>query len=368
MSRPATTANDAQVLADRTRSPHVTPRKSAKKTTDPDNVYNAAHCSVKPIEDLGAIDVAAIARLSKALGDPLRLEILQALKWHSLSVNELCQVFELRQPALSHHLKILLREQLLQTRKEGNSTFYRRHLPAASNFSSIAKLTFELLDQQRDNSILVEKLSEIDKARSEQAQRFFDSLAQRTRSSQEFIVDFSVYRDAAVELLASLQLAGNTRLLELGSGYGEFLALVSKRYASVTAVDISQGLIQQAKRRLADHEIEHVNFVHGELGDLSPAASFDVAVCNMVLHHVSSPPNVLRELASRLAPSGHLIITELCQHEQSWARTDCGDIWLGFEPQSLIADAQSAGLLHRRQNLLALRNGFQVQLHLFQKA
>ena len=41
---------------------------------------------------------------------------------------ELCRILDIRQSALSHHLKILLQAGLVSTRREGNSIFYRRAL------------------------------------------------------------------------------------------------------------------------------------------------------------------------------------------------------------------------------------------------
>ena len=49
-----------------------------------------------------------LANLLKAAGDRLRLQILRVLSQDSFSVSELCTIFEQRQSALSHHLKILM--------------------------------------------------------------------------------------------------------------------------------------------------------------------------------------------------------------------------------------------------------------------
>ena len=207
----------------------------------------------------------------------------------------------------------------------------------------------------------------IDQHRSEQAQIFFNQQAKKLRANQELIADFDVYGDAAVSMLSSLGLPSCAQVLELGPGYGEFLTRITAQFESITAVDISDGLIKQARQRLVDQGVSHVEFIHGEIDDLAADKRFDVAVCNMVLHHVSSPTSLLNKLAKRLKPQGHLIVTDLCQHEQSWAQTTCGDRWLGFEPKSLIADGALAGLHHQKQSMIALRNGFQIQLQLFQR-
>ncbi|NCZ62302.1 MAG: ArsR family transcriptional regulator, partial [Cellvibrionales bacterium] len=45
----------------------------------------------------------------------------------------------------------------------------------------------------------------------------------------------------------------------------------------------------------------------------------------------------------------------------------CGDLWLGFEAGQLSDWAQAAGLENRAELFLAQRNGFQIQVRLFQR-
>ena len=60
-----------------------------------------------------------------------------------------------------------------------------------------------------------------------------------------------------------------------------------------------------------------------------------------------------------------VLITDLCSHDQGWARENCGDLWLGFDPQDLGHWAFEAGLVDIASVYLAQRNGFQVQVRLF---
>ena len=66
-----------------------------------------------------------------------------------------------------------------------------------------------------------------------------------------------------------------------------------------------------------------------------------------------------------LAPGGVVLVTDLCQHDQAWARENCGDLWLGFDPQDLTAWATETGLVDIASVYLAQRNGFQIQVRLF---
>jgi len=93
----------------------------------------------------------------------------------------------------------------------------------------------------------------------------------------------------------------------------------------------------------------------------------DVAVLNMVLHHMPAPADALRAAAWRLKPGGVLLVTELCRHDQHWAHESCGDLWLGFDEHELLAWAQRAGLAQREVQFIAQRNGFQVQVRTFER-
>ena len=77
---------------------------------------------------LTANQLADLAQLCKGSGDPLRLAVLRALKTDSFGVLELCDIFAMKQPAMSHHLKVLAKSGAVTTRREGNSIFYRRSL------------------------------------------------------------------------------------------------------------------------------------------------------------------------------------------------------------------------------------------------
>ncbi len=64
------------------------------------------------------------AQLMKAVGNENRLMVLCALGDGPLSVGELLERVDLSQSALSQHLAILRREELVSTRREAQSIYY----------------------------------------------------------------------------------------------------------------------------------------------------------------------------------------------------------------------------------------------------
>ena len=71
-------------------------------------------------------DARQRARVLSALADPIRLRILALLTRyeHQMNVSELVQCFELEQPTISHHLRILLDAGLVDSRKKGLWVYY----------------------------------------------------------------------------------------------------------------------------------------------------------------------------------------------------------------------------------------------------
>jgi ArsR family transcriptional regulator len=125
-------------------------------------------------------------------------------------------------------------------------------------------------------------------------------------------------------------------------------------------------MLDQAREHVAKAGLGNVEFIHGDTATRKlQGLRADCIVINMVLHHTPSPGQVIRDAASHLAPGGMLLVTDLCSHDQGWARENCGDLWLGFDPQDLGNWAAEAGLHDIASVYLAQRNGFQVQVRLF---
>ena len=70
-----------------------------------------------------ALSWKQIEKISKALGDPHRLRILQYIskKGGCGQCSEIQDVIELTQPSVSHHIKILSEAGLIEPEKEGRN-------------------------------------------------------------------------------------------------------------------------------------------------------------------------------------------------------------------------------------------------------
>jgi ArsR family transcriptional regulator, arsenate/arsenite/antimonite-responsive transcriptional repressor len=78
------------------------------------------HPDVEPAQ---AVRIAAIA---KALGDPVRLQLVDVLQRHAgkVCVCELVPLFDISQPTLSHHLKMLRQAGIVDSERRGLWAYY----------------------------------------------------------------------------------------------------------------------------------------------------------------------------------------------------------------------------------------------------
>ena len=70
-----------------------------------------------------AVRMAAVA---KALGDPIRLQLVDVLRRHAgeVCVCELVPLFDLSQPTVSHHLKLLREAGIVDSERRGLWAYY----------------------------------------------------------------------------------------------------------------------------------------------------------------------------------------------------------------------------------------------------
>ena len=311
--------------------------------------------------------IEAVANLCKAGGDRLRLQVLQVLRQDSLAVQELCNIFDIRQPAMSHHLKVLGSAGLVTNRREGNSSYYRRALLSSQpELAQLQAALFASADQVPLPRQLQARRQAVQESREQSSWLFFTHNAEKFRAQQDLIASYDQYADTVAQAVADAPLPERRTALEIGPGDGAFLARLAPGFDRVIAVDNNAEMLASSRQLARAEALDNIEFVHGDTRHRAlDGLGADCIVMNMVLHHNPSPASIFADLARCLAPAGVLVVTDLCQHDQDWAREACGDIWLGFEPDDLTRWARRAGFDEIDSAYLAQRNGFQIQVRLF---
>lgn len=306
---------------------------------------------------------ASLIQLTRAIGEGLRLDVLKLLARESYAVSELCQILQIPQPALSHHLKVLFAAGLLSRRRESTSLFYRRVLQHPYHPNLVATLfdTIDALPTAHQQQTQVAAVHELRRARGV---KFFTEHADSLAAHRTRICDPSTYAEAADELLSSMP-GSRVNALEVGPGEGQLLALLADRYDAVLGIDSAAQMLEQAQQGV-EHR-DNVRLALQDVAQLTDTHFFDAIAAAMVLHHQPSPLAFFRHAQRLLKDQGHLIIVDLCPHDQEWVRKTCGDFWLGFEPDQLNDWGAACGFSRTASQYLSQNNGFKLQLHAFTK-
>jgi ubiquinone/menaquinone biosynthesis C-methylase UbiE/DNA-binding transcriptional ArsR family regulator len=283
-----------------------------------------------------------------ALGDMTRVRVLHACQQHELSVADICSVLRIPQSTASRHLKVLSEDRWLVSRRDGTSNLYaldREHLPPPAR--QLWKLIREQFNQdpvlRNDDARLEQVLLQ----RRTQSQAFFASAAGKWDRLRGELFGQRVDLKMALGLLPSNAVVG-----DLGCGTGATAEFLCDFATRIIAIDDSAEMMRAARERLRNRSNVELHKSSLESLPLDDGV-LDVAFLNLVLHHVSDPAAVIREVGRVLAPSGRLIVVDMQQHDREEYRQQMGHVWLGFSEKQLTTLLQNAGLAPERHVALA---------------
>jgi ubiquinone/menaquinone biosynthesis C-methylase UbiE len=112
------------------------------------------------------------------------------------------------------------------------------------------------------------------------------------------------------------------KILEVGSGWGYFMAGLVERGYRVTGVDVNAEDVAFAKwnmQRMGFAEMVDLHVASGE-GLPFAAHSFDAVFSVNVFHHLHKPLNVVDEMIRVVAPEGKIIISDFSEEGFEIAR------------------------------------------------
>jgi ArsR family transcriptional regulator len=101
---------------------------------------SAACCSPLTSQPLSIDQAERVAPLLKALADPVRLRLMSLVASHEggeACVCDLNDAFDLSQPTISHHMKVLHDAGLVDREKRGVWVFYRVRPQALASLSTL---------------------------------------------------------------------------------------------------------------------------------------------------------------------------------------------------------------------------------------
>ena len=95
-------------------------------------------CEPVVYPDVERVEAERMAAIAKALGDPIRLQLVDVLRKHAgkVCVCELVPLFDISQPTLSHHLKKLREAGIVDSERRGLWAYYYVIPDALEEFST----------------------------------------------------------------------------------------------------------------------------------------------------------------------------------------------------------------------------------------
>ena len=283
------------------------------------------------------------ADLFRLLGDEDRLRLLALCAEEELTVGELAVLLGESQPQITKKTQPLREVGLLATRRDGTRTLLKADGESDKRDPVIAAALEEGRALcSKDGSLA--KVPRIIAQREELARRLFETptgeLAPAPSADAQLL--------AWAPLLAPL-LPGRALAVDIGTGEGTLLPLLSPLYERVIAVDRSAARLARCGARIASWGLPNVRLREGSVEDpalaqeIASRGGADLVVMARVLVHASRPQDAVMSATRLVRPGGHLAIIDYVPHDDESVREQ-GHVWLGFEPGKLRTWIETAKL------------------------
>jgi ubiquinone/menaquinone biosynthesis C-methylase UbiE len=161
-------------------------------------------------------------------------------------------------------------------------------------------------------------------------------------------------REVQTAALASLAPNPNDVLLDLGCGTGAAVRDAAPSVRRAVGLDLSPGMIAQARERAREQSLENVEFREGDVSGPLPFedGAFTAIMCTTAFHHFPQPRDTIAEMSRVLAPAGRVVIADANRRHPAVFVADLvlrvlQPSHVGFtSPSQLLRDFCTAGFSH----------------------
>ncbi len=275
----------------------------------------------------------------RAVAEGTRLRILGLCAHGDLTVTELVEILGQSQPRVSRHLKLLMEAGLLERNQEGNWAYYRL-APEAE----LARLIVDLIPAEDPAHALdLERLQAVKQTYEVQAAAYFRRNAANWSQIRALHVDEAEVDAALAEAFVGEPIGD---LLDIGTGTGHVLKLLSDRLTSGVGIDRSLDMLKVARSNLFRDGLRHCQVRQADMKQLPfRAEGFDAVTLHMALHYAERPEDALAEAARVLRPGGKLVVIDFAPHEHLQLREEHAHRWLGFSEETIQDHFARLGLV-----------------------
>lgn len=112
-----------------------------------------------------------------------------------------------------------------------------------------------------------------------------------------------------------INLLSDKEILDFGGGTGLLTLPLAKQAKSVTLVDISERMLEQARLKAEQQDIKNIQFLDQDLLEKPLEKEFDLIVVCRVLHHMPDLDVALSLFHQHLKEDGQLLIADFTKTE-----------------------------------------------------
>ena len=123
-----------------------------------------------------------------------------------------------------------------------------------------------------------------------------------------------------------IDLLSDKEILDFGGGTGLLTLPLAKQAKSVTLVDISEKMLEQARLKAEQQDIKNIQFLEQDLLVNPLEQQFDLIVVSRVLHHMPDLDAALSLFHQHLRENGQLFIADFVKTEQNHYGFDLGEL------------------------------------------
>lgn len=139
-----------------------------------------------------------------------------------------------------------------------------------------------------------------------QVQEFYDEIA-HVYDNKRFAKTYHRQIDRLERVFILEKVRPGTSVLEIGPGTGRFTTHLVEKASAVTAVDISDKMLNQLQAKVSNTRLTVHNLDVHNLSALMDHSKFDTVICMRVLPHLEDPEAVLTLMSKAIKPDGNVV-------------------------------------------------------------
>ncbi len=273
------------------------------------------------------------ATLYKTLSDPTRLALIALVSEHELQISEIASILTISQSQASKRTKELFERGLLHSERRGNSTWVSLKTQTLNDV-----VVRDALNEGRRLCILHQHF-----------ERLHSTLALRDQENgapTQSPVDLPLL---GAHLRPFQEILGRPELaIDVGCGEGLATRILATLYQNVIAIDLNADQIRRCSQRMLNLGLDNVETYNLKLSDISVKEQIhkhggaDLIYLSRVLHHVTKPEELLRQVYQYLKPGGRIMVIDYVEHKNESMRSK-GDLWLGFDEKAILGMLKHQG-------------------------